>query len=202
MRFSVAIVGLLVMAGCIDPDAYQKPLTELDIDDTLSIVFIEPRESLILNEAWFSATDPVTGEDWSIRDKWDTVYVNRERGVWVMCRLKPIGINLSEKGRRSMLPKQPQAMGEVRMLDIGDPKYDHYAGFRIGENGERISCTLRPGVHLLPVDKIDQLCRDFPFLFERVLTNPPAPVSSESLSPAAPAISTGSSTQKGSRKRG
>lgn len=88
MRFSVAIVGLLVMAGCIDPDAYQKPLTELDIDDTLSIVFIEPRESLILNEAWFSSTDPVTGEDWSIRDKWDTVYVNRERGVWVMCRLK------------------------------------------------------------------------------------------------------------------
>jgi len=92
-------------------------------------------------------------------------------------------------------------MTNVVMLHV--PGKENYSGFMKGPKGENLRCNLTPGVHSLPDEKASQLCRDFPLLFRLgESANPPAPVSRESLSQAAPAISTGSSTRKGSRKRG
>ena len=86
-------------------------------------------------------------------------------------------------------------MTNVVMLHV--PGKENYSGFMKGPKGENLRCNLTPGVHSLPDEKAAQLCRDFPSLFQlEESANPPAPGSSESLSPTTPASSTGSSTPR------
>ncbi len=78
---------------------------------------------------------------------------------------------------------------EVTMLDLGNPKWEVYSGYMTGATGKAMPLTLRPGVHVLPTAKAEQLCRDFPFLF----TMETAPKSSASSSEVPTDTSTDSS---------
>lgn len=78
---------------------------------------------------------------------------------------------------------------------------ERYSGFMKGSKGESLRCNLTPGVHSLPDAKAEQLCRDFPGLFQMGESiNPPTPESSESSSQAAPASLTGSFIPKESKR--
>lgn len=116
-------IASLLLVGCAAPSEYERfPTVELDILDTLTVVFVSPDRELAPTPNLVAAVvygRPVGLYYW---ERWIPTVVNRERGVWVMSKTTPVIFECTEDEARdslvyaSILASPIRANEDIRMF--------------------------------------------------------------------------------------
>lgn len=86
MRRLIAIASIVAVCSCGGPEEYAPQVVELDILDSLSVVFVDPGFVLEPQRYPIAGVD-ADGEVLVWWDEWRPMVSNEERGVWVMYRM-------------------------------------------------------------------------------------------------------------------
>lgn len=80
-----AIIICAALVGCSPPSDYAPQSVELDILDTLTVVFLEPGFVLSPVTVQRAVADEF-GLPVLVEERWEPQYSHEERGVWIMVR--------------------------------------------------------------------------------------------------------------------